>query len=96
MRHADLADFADAAHMRPATGLHIHQPRVVANALWLKRPQDVRPLLLGAFVYALLAVAIGMAIVLALFPLPQRIAVVLAACSMRPGNCIGPTVLYSL
>ena len=59
--------------------------RSVADALWAKRPQDVRPLLLGAFAYALAAVAIGMGLVLAMFPLPPRMAVVLGAGSMLVG-----------
>jgi len=59
--------------------------RLVADALWLKRPQDVRPLMLGAFAYALLAVALGMAALMALFSLPLTTAIVLGAGSLLVG-----------
>ena len=59
--------------------------RLVADALWLKRPQDVRPLLIGAFVFALGAVLLGLALVLTLFPMPPHLAIVLAVCSMVVG-----------
>ena len=59
--------------------------RSVADALWLKRPQDVRPLLIGAYIHAMIAVLIGLALLLAVFPLPGHLALVLAACSMVVG-----------
>ena len=59
--------------------------RCVADAMWLKRPHIVRRLLLGAYVWALIAVLAGMTIVLLVFRLPPPIAVVLGACSMLVG-----------
>jgi polysaccharide biosynthesis protein PelG len=59
--------------------------RSVADALWLKRPQDARPLLIGALAYSQLAVLAGLAVVLTLFKLPANLAIALAACSMLVG-----------
>jgi uncharacterized membrane protein len=59
--------------------------RLVADALWLKRPERVRPLLMGAFAIALVCVGLGVAALIAFFRPPATIAVVLAAGSMLVG-----------
>ena len=59
--------------------------RLVADALWLKRPEQVPPLLIGAFTLALAIVATGVGLLIAYFRPPVSIAIVLAAASMLVG-----------
>ncbi len=56
--------------------------RRVADALWMKRPQDVPALLFGAFIWSLLASGIGVAILCLVFNLPAPVAFSLAALSL--------------
>ena len=59
--------------------------RLVADALWLKRPAEVRPLLFAAFAAGLAASAIGSLALIAFFRPPAQIAMALAAGSMLVG-----------
>lgn len=59
--------------------------RLVADALWLKRPHDVRPLLFAAFAASLLATGLGSLALIAYFRPPWSIAVALAAGSALVG-----------
>jgi uncharacterized membrane protein len=56
--------------------------RRVADALWLKRPQDVPPLLFGAFAWAMIAAGAGVAALCLMFKPPAPIAIALAAMSL--------------
>lgn len=56
--------------------------RRVADALWLKEPQRVAPLLVGAFVLAITCAAAGVAILCLIFQPPADIVVVFAAMSL--------------
>lgn len=59
--------------------------RLVADALWLKRPQDVRPILFAAFAAALVVTGLGSLALIAYFRPPVDIAIVLAAGSALVG-----------
>ncbi|MFM9938558.1 MAG: exopolysaccharide Pel transporter PelG [Hyphomicrobiaceae bacterium] len=59
--------------------------RLVADALWLKQPERVPALLLGAFALALAVLSVGVAILIAFFQPPAETALVLAAASMLVG-----------
>ncbi len=59
--------------------------RLVADALWLKKPELVRPLLLGANTVALAATGIGSLFLIAYFQPPKTTAAALAAGSMLVG-----------
>lgn len=59
--------------------------RLVADALWLKRPQDVRPLLIAALAGSLLAVGVGTLILLGFFQPSPAVAITLAASSELVG-----------
>jgi polysaccharide biosynthesis protein PelG len=56
--------------------------RRVADALWLKKPQDVGPLLFGAFMWALLMAGFGALVLCLIFMPPAPIAIALAAMSL--------------
>ena len=55
--------------------------RRVADALWLKKPEDVRPLLFGAYCLALPVVMIGVGLLCLYFALPGDLAVALMVSS---------------
>ena len=59
--------------------------RLVADALWLKKPEQVRPLLLAAFMVSLVATGIGSLLLLAYFQPPKTTAAALVAGSMLVG-----------
>ena len=59
--------------------------RLVADALWLKKPEAVRPLLLGAYAVAVLTTGIGSLLLIAYFQPPKTTAAALAAGSMLVG-----------
>ncbi len=59
--------------------------RLVADALWLKQPQHVRPLLFAAFIAALAVVACGVTGLLIYFRPPPLLSVALMASSMLAG-----------
>ena len=59
--------------------------RLVADALWLKKPEAIPPLLLGAFTLAIGAVGIGTALLIAVFRPPPGTAIVLASASLLVG-----------
>jgi uncharacterized membrane protein len=59
--------------------------RLVADALWLKRPAEVRPLLLAALATALIAVGAGTALLIACFRPPSVVAAPLASGSILVG-----------
>jgi len=52
--------------------------RLVADALWARRPGEVRGLLFGAYLWALAAVTVGLALVVAVLRPAQSLAMVLA------------------
>jgi polysaccharide biosynthesis protein PelG len=56
--------------------------RRVADALWLKRPQDIPPLLFGAFMWALLMSGAGVALLCLLFNPPAPVALAFGALSL--------------
>lgn len=53
--------------------------RLVADALWSRRPETVRPLMFGGFLLAIGATLPVIAVLLIVFPLPAPIAMALAA-----------------
>ncbi len=59
--------------------------RLVADALWLKQPERVPALLLGAYALALAVLAVGVTVLVAVFQPPADTALVLAASSMLVG-----------
>ena len=59
--------------------------RLVADALWLKRPQDVRPLLLAAYGISLGVVCVGSLLLILFFQPPKTTAAALFAGSMLVG-----------
>jgi uncharacterized membrane protein len=56
--------------------------RLVADALWLKQPERMRPLLMGAYALAVLVMMATNILVLAVFRLPVPLALALSAMSM--------------
>lgn len=56
--------------------------RLLADALWMRRPERARGLLVGAFSLAVALSAAGVAATVAAFPLPPAAALTLAACTM--------------
>lgn len=56
--------------------------RRVADALWLKKPHEVPPLLFGAFMLSLITSGVGVAALCLLFRPPASIALVLGAMSL--------------
>lgn len=56
--------------------------RLVADALWLKKPERVRPLLYGALVVALVLVSMGVALLAAYFRMPLQLALSLQAAAL--------------
>lgn len=56
--------------------------RRVADTLWLKRPEDVRPLLFGAYLTALMAGGFGVLLLLALVRPPLPLAIALTAATL--------------
>jgi polysaccharide biosynthesis protein PelG len=56
--------------------------RRVADALWLKKPQDVAPLLFGAFIWALVLAGAGVLILCLMFRPAAAIALAFAAMSL--------------
>lgn len=73
--------YAFAASLVFSAPITMVATRLVADALWLKRPGDVRALLLAALCVALAAVAAGVACLIAFFEPPLETAVALAAAS---------------
>lgn len=59
--------------------------RLVADALWLKRPSDVRPLLLASMAVSMAVVSAGMMLLIAFFRPPLAIAVALVSGSLIVG-----------
>lgn len=59
--------------------------RLVADALWLKKPERVPSLLIGALTLALACLGVGVALLIAVFQPPLGTALVLAASSMLVG-----------
>ena len=59
--------------------------RLVADALWLKKPEAVRPLLFAACAVALVVVSVGNILLIAYFRPPKTTAAALAAGSMLVG-----------
>ena len=59
--------------------------RLVADALWLRKPEAVRPLLLGAYAVAVVMTGIGSLVLIAYFQPPKTTAAALAAGSMLVG-----------
>lgn len=59
--------------------------RLVADALWLKRPEDVRPILFAAYAASLVVTALGSLALIAYFRPPAAIAIVLASGSALVG-----------
>lgn len=56
--------------------------RLVADALWLKKPESVRPLLFGAYVVAIALVSAGVSVLAVYFRMPLVLGVVLLAASL--------------
>ncbi|MEZ5851285.1 MAG: exopolysaccharide Pel transporter PelG [Hyphomicrobiaceae bacterium] len=77
--------YAFASSLVVTAPITIVATRLVADALWLKNPQAVRPLLFAAFAAALCATALASAFLIAFFRPPAAIAVTLAAGSMIVG-----------
>lgn len=59
--------------------------RLVADTLWVKRPENVRPILFAAFAAALVATVLGSGIIIAAFRPPVAISIVLAIGSALVG-----------
>lgn len=59
--------------------------RLVADSLWLRRPEDVRPLLFAAFAAAVVVTAAGSLLLVLVFAPPRRIALALACGAMLVG-----------
>jgi len=59
--------------------------RLVADALWLKKPEAIPSLLLGAFALAIGSVGIGATLLIGVFQPPPGTAIVLAAASLLVG-----------
>jgi uncharacterized membrane protein len=77
--------YAFAVSLVFAAPVAIVATRLVADALWLKRPAEVRPLLLAALGAALVSVAVGTLLPIALFAPPANVAATLASGSMLVG-----------
>lgn len=56
--------------------------RLVADALWLKKPERVRPLLFGAYVVAIVFVSAGVSVLAVYFRMPLVLGVALLAASL--------------
>lgn len=74
--------YAFAASLVLAAPVTIVATRLVADALWLRRPQDVRPLLFGAYVLAIASVGLGVLALVVYFSLAAGIALALASMSL--------------
>ncbi len=59
--------------------------RLVADSLWSRRPETVRPLLLATYAISLIVTALGSLFLIAVFAPPAPLAVALAAGSMLVG-----------
>ncbi|MEZ5818165.1 MAG: exopolysaccharide Pel transporter PelG [Hyphomicrobiaceae bacterium] len=77
--------YAFAISLVLASPVTIVATRLVADALWLKRPAEVRPLLLAALAASLVVVATGTLFLIAYFQPPAVVAAPLAAASMLVG-----------
>lgn len=60
--------------------------RLVADALWSRRPEAIRPLLFGGCAISLIAITVVLAVMLLIFPLPAPLALALAANSLLVGQ----------
>ena len=74
--------YAFATSLVLSTPATIIATRCVADALWLRRPERIRPLLLAAFLVALVSVLAGTLLLIAYFQPPGAVAVALLATSM--------------
>lgn len=77
--------YAFAVSLVLAAPVTIVATRLVADALWLKRPADVRPLLIASLAVALGAVGLGSVMLAAFFRTPIVVAAPLVAGSMLVG-----------
>jgi uncharacterized membrane protein len=77
--------YAFAASLVFAAPVSIVATRLVADALWKKRPDEVRPLLLASLCLSLLVVGIGTLAIIAFFQPPAAVAAALASASMLVG-----------
>ncbi len=77
--------YAFAVSLVLAAPVTIIATRLVADALWLKRPGDVRPLLLAALAVALVVVGAGTLVLIAFFRPPVATAVALTSGSVVVG-----------
>jgi uncharacterized membrane protein len=74
--------YAFALSLVLAAPVTIVATRLVADALWLRRPADVRPLLFGAYVLAIASVAPGVLALVVYFELSARLALAQASMSL--------------
>lgn len=74
--------YAFAVSLVLAAPVIIVATRLVADALWRRRPDDVRPLLFGAYVLAIAAVGLGVLALVVLFSLSADIALALTSMSL--------------
>jgi len=85
---ATLADFRVVVIYAFGVSLVLTAPvtivatRRVADALWLKKPQNVPPLLFGAFIWSLFTSGLGVGLLCLKFSPPAPIAISLAAMSL--------------
>lgn len=77
--------YAFAASLVLTAPITMIATRLVADALWLKQPERIPTLLLGAFALALGLLGTGIAILIACFQPPVATALVLAASTMLVG-----------
>lgn len=80
-----LIIYAFAASLVLAAPVTIIATRLVADALWLKRPQDIRPLLLAALSVSLGIVGTGTLLLIAYFQPPPATALALTSGSIVVG-----------
>jgi polysaccharide biosynthesis protein PelG len=74
-----LVIYAFAVSLVFAAPVTIVVTRLVGDALWMKKPERIRPLLLAAFKVVLIPVGVGLLLVFAIFRLPGSDALVLSA-----------------
>ena len=77
--------YAFALSLVLAAPVTIVATRLVADALWLKQPADVRPLLIAALAVTLAVVAAGSLLLVAFFQTPLTVAAPLTSGSMLVG-----------